>query len=76
MAEFSKQYVDQDDRDFGWDFDILEVAETLMAGYCYPCICEGYGFISIGRDSSGEIMLGFRGKEDELIWKPYREVVE
>ena len=75
MAEFSKQYCDQDDRDFAWDFDILEVAVDIPNGASlFPCICEGYGFISIGKNDSGEIVLGFREK-DSLVWKPYHEIV-
>jgi hypothetical protein len=74
MAEFSKQYCDQDDRDFAWDFDILEVAEILPNGSCIQRICEGYGFIAIGKNELGEIILAFR-ENKKLIWKPYPEIV-
>jgi hypothetical protein len=69
MAEFSKQYVEQDDRDFGWDFDILEVAKSLDNGYAIPMICEGFGFIAIGKSEEGEILLAFRGEHEEINWK-------
>jgi len=75
MAEFSKQYAEHDDRDFGWDFDILEVADQLENGYCTPMICEGYGFIGIAKNESGEIELAFRDENGEVYWKPYHEVV-
>jgi hypothetical protein len=75
MAEFSKQYCEHDDRDFSWDFDILEVAEPIPNGHCLMYICEGYGFIAIGKDESGEITLAYRGQNDEITWKPYHEVV-
>jgi hypothetical protein len=75
MAEFSKQYCENDDRDFAWDFDILEIAEMLPNETFIPHICEGYGFIGIGKNKSGEIILAFRGKDDTLEWKPYSEIV-
>jgi hypothetical protein len=75
MAEFSKQYVDHNDRDFGWDFDILEVAKGIPEEHSLPYICEGYGFIAIGKDYNGEIFLAFRKEDDKIEWKPYREIV-
>ena len=75
MAEFSKQYVEQDDRDFGWDFDILEVAKSLDNGYSIPVICEGFGFIGIAKNKEGEIELAFRDEAGEINWKPYHKVV-
>lgn len=75
MADFSKQYCEINDPDFSWDFDILEIAKGVSSEQCVPYICEGYGFIAIGKDESGEIILAFRKEEDEIEWKPYREVV-
>ena len=75
MADFSKQYVEHDDRDFGWDFDILEIAKDIHDEHFKPYICEGYGFIAIGKNESGEIILAFRKEEDNIEWKPYHEVV-
>jgi hypothetical protein len=77
MAEFSKQYCEKKDPDFSWDFDILEVASRLAEGEYLPYICEGYGFIAIGK-AGGEIILAFRvaGKEeDEAVWKTFNDVV-
>ena len=75
MAEFSKQYCECEDRDFSWDFDILEITKDLHNEHFVSYICEGYGFIAIGKDESGEIILAFRKEEDEIEWKPYHEVV-
>lgn len=75
MAEFSKQYCEKDDRDFAWDFDILDVAENIPVEHCLPYICEGYGFIAIGRNASSDIELAFRDENGEVYWKPYHEVV-
>jgi hypothetical protein len=75
MAEFSKQYCECEDRDFSWDFDILEIAKDLHNEHFVSYICEGYGFIAIGKNEAGEIILAFREKEDKIEWKPYHEVV-
>ena len=75
MADFSKQYCDSRENDIIWDFDILEVANRLENGFFFPYICEGYGFIAIGKDESGEIILAFRQNEDEVQWKPYLDVI-
>lgn len=75
MAEFSKQYCENKDPEFGWDFDILEVASKIENGFYLPYICEGYGFIAIAKDESGEILLAFRRTEEEVEWKPYPEVI-
>ena len=77
MAEFSKQYCEKKDPNFSWDFDILEVASRLEEGEYLPYICEGYGFIAIGK-SDGEIILAFRAhgeEKDSAIWKTYNEVI-
>lgn len=50
MADFSKQYCDKFDPEFPYDFDILEVYDTLDEGNYIPIICEGLGFIAIGKN--------------------------
>jgi hypothetical protein len=79
MAEFSKQYCENHDPEFPHDFDILEIAEGLENEFYTPIICEGYGFLAIGKDEKGEIILAFRPEsgemEDEVIWKSYKEVI-
>ena len=85
MAEFSKQWTEKYDPEFGYDFDIEEVAEQLPPNHYLPMICEGFGFIAIGKDDNNDIMLAmptYSDKKDdngepfrEVIWKPYGEVI-
>ena len=75
MADFSKQYVEKYDPEMPWDFDILEVAETLSPGYCQSYICEGFGFNQIGKDDNGDIIFGFRRNDAYTEWKTYNEVI-
>ena len=50
MADYSKQYCDKYDPSFPYDFDILELYSTLDEGEYLPMICEGLGFIAIGKN--------------------------
>jgi hypothetical protein len=81
MAEFSKQWVEKNDSEMGWDFDIEDIASKMpnstMTSYY---ICEGFGAIAIGKDSSGEIHLGiatgnFNDEGSEVEWKTLEEVI-
>jgi hypothetical protein len=84
MAEFSKQWTEKNDPELTWDFDIEEVASNLEPEYYTPIICEGLGFIAIGKDKEGEITLAFpTGKTiigedgqvyDEINWSLYKEL--
>lgn len=83
MAEFSKQWAEKHDPELNWDFDIEEIAYSLEPDYYTPIICEGYGFIAIGKDKEGEITLAFpTGKTiieegqtyDEITWHSYKEL--
>jgi hypothetical protein len=72
MADFSKQYCELHDSEIPHDFDILEIADGL----------EGFGFLAIGKDTEGKIILAFRDSSQEdlemgtpVIWKQYDEVV-
>jgi hypothetical protein len=75
MADFSKQYCETHDPELPWDFDIEEIAGNISNEYCIPMICEGYGFIAIGKNESGEIILGFREESDRINWKLYSEII-
>ena len=75
MAEFSKQFCELHLQDLPGDFDILELTKDMPADHYLPFICEGYGFIAIGKNESGEIILAFRGNNSEIEWKPYHEVI-
>ncbi len=80
MAEFSKQYTESPDSEFDqWDFDILKVAEDIKPGFYVPMICEGFGFIGIGKTDEGEIILAYpKGStpESEIEWKSYNEIIK
>lgn len=80
MAEFSKQWTEQNDPEFPHDFDILEVADSLEPGYCVPLICEGFGFAAIGKDENGDVFLGmptgnYSDEGVEVDWKPLAEII-
>jgi hypothetical protein len=83
MANFSKQWVENNDPNgIKWDFDILEKADFLQADTYVPEICEGYGFIAIGRSIDNEIMLAVPvpplpdDTEEMIQWVPYNEIIK
>jgi len=77
MAEFSKQYCEIHDSEMPWDFDILEEAAKCKPNYSIPYICEGFGFIAIGRDEEGEIVLAIPNYDNNtMTWKSYDEIVK
>ena len=85
MAEFSKQWAEKHDPEFGYDFDILEIADNLEPNHYISIICEGYGFIAIAKDGNGDLMLGMptgHSEQDEngnyyddVVWTPYEKVI-
>ena len=82
MAEFSKQWVELNNPEMGWDFDIEAIASEMpnstMTDYY---LCEGFGAVAIGKDESGEIQLaiatGNYNDEGhiEVEWKALEEVI-
>jgi len=73
MADFSKQYCELYDPEMPHDFDIDMVASTLNNHYYKSYICEGFGFIAIGKDSNGEITLCFpNDNSDSCEWVLYK----
>jgi hypothetical protein len=76
MAEFSKQYCELHEQEMEPDFDILQMANQVQPDHYIPIICEGFGFLAIGKNEEGEIILAFRGKDDIIDWKTYKEVVK
>lgn len=82
MADFSKQWCEINDPEMEPDFDILEIAELLKPDEYLNIICEGFGFVAIGRSNDYEIMLAMpvtpvEGDEEEYIqWTPYNEVIK
>jgi hypothetical protein len=82
MANFSKQWCDINDTEMPADFDILEIADTLQADTYISEICEGFGFIAIGRSIDNEIMLAMpvppkEGDIEEYIqWVSYNDIIK
>jgi hypothetical protein len=82
MANFSKQWCDINNAEMPADFDILEKADELQPDSYIPTICEGFGFIAIGRSIDNEIMLAMpvppiEGDTEEYIqWVPYNEIIK
>ena len=82
MSNFSKQWCELHDSEMPSDFDILEIADTLQPDTYIPEICEGFGFIAIGRSIDNEIMLAMpaptkEGDVEEYIqWVPYNDVIK
>jgi hypothetical protein len=82
MAEFSKQWVEKNNPEMGWDFDIEAIASEMpnstMTDYY---LCEGFGAVAIGKDDDGEIQLaiatGNYNDEGhiEVEWKALEEVI-
>ena len=77
MAEFSKQYCELHDMGFEGDFDIIEEASKLKPNYSINYICEGFGFIAIGKTEDDEIVLAIPNFDDNtMTWKAYDEIVK
>lgn len=49
MADFSKEYCEKYDPDMPWDFSIEKTFNELSENNMIGIICEGYGFIGIGK---------------------------
>ncbi len=75
MADFSKQWCEINDPEMPWDFDILEVAESITPQYGKSYICEGFGFIAIAKDDEDNILLAFSEGAEKINWKTYNEVI-
>jgi hypothetical protein len=86
MAEFCKQWAEKYDPEFGWDFDIEEVSNQLDPNHYVPMICEGFGFIAIGRDENYNVLLAIPTGETEtdengqisdiVTWQAYEDIVK
>ena len=82
MAEFSKQWVEKNDPEMGWDFDIeaiaSEMSNSTMTNYY---LCEGFGAVAIGKDENAVIHLAIstgefnEEGEVEAEWKTLEEVI-
>jgi len=84
MASFSKQWCDKNDPQMPSDFDINEIADGLEPNHYTPIICEGIGFIAIGKDADNNIMLAMptgtvveEGDQifDDVVWTSYNDLI-
>jgi hypothetical protein len=76
MADFSKQYCEIHDPEMPYDFDIIQMGSQVQPDHYIPVICEGFGFVAIGKNEEDEIILAFRKSNDEIEWKNYNEVIK
>ena len=79
MADFSKQWCYINDPEMPYDFDIMEEYHKLTPGNYVPYICEGFGFIAIGRNENDECILAMPVENapfGTVIWKIYDEVIK
>jgi hypothetical protein len=81
MAEFSKQYCERNDMGFEGDFDIIEEHSKLTPGNYVPYICEGYGFIAIGKtdDNNEDCILAMPVDGEPygaVTWEPYDKIIK
>jgi hypothetical protein len=86
MAEYSKQWCDLKDPQMKSEFDINEIADGLEPNHYTPIICEGFGFIAIGKTENNEIILAIPTGEtmtdengqihDAIVWEPYNDVIK
>lgn len=61
------------------DFDIMEEFHKLKTDHYVPYICEGFGFIAIGKDEKDECILAMPidgAPYGTVEWKKYSEVIK
>jgi hypothetical protein len=80
MADFSKQYCELHDMGFDGDFDVYEEFDKLGIGNYVPIICEGFGFVAIGKfeDDPEIARVYFRDDFDDEsgTWVDFYEVLD
>ena len=78
MAEFSKQWCETNDPEMPHDFDIMEEFHKLKDDHYVPYICEGFGFIAIGKfDSECKLAMPVEGAPYGTVeWKNYDELIK
>lgn len=74
MAEFSKQYAEKH-MGFKGDFDIEEEFNKLKVNSYINIICEGYGFVAIGKNENKEMVFAMPTKSiKDVIWVSKHEM--
>ena len=86
MAEFSKQWCEINDPERTPDFDIDEVVKDLEPNHYTSIICEGFGFLAIGKTHEGEVVIAIptggtvvddNGQiHDSIVWEPYNNLIK
>jgi hypothetical protein len=76
MAEFSKDYCEKYMPDMVYDFDINDILKELDNGYFKPIICEGYGYIAIGKSEDGKPIVAIRESIESIKWLDYNIFTE
>jgi hypothetical protein len=88
MAKYSKQWCDLSTQQtkLESEFDINEIANNLEPNHYTSIICEGFGFIAIGKTENNEIVLAMPTGEsmtdengqifDNIVWEPYNNVIK
>jgi len=77
MADFSKQWCDENDSDMPWDFDMVEEYSKLKPGFMVAYICEGYGTVGIARGYNDEFLLALTNDRWATYdWVPYEQIVK
>jgi hypothetical protein len=75
MADFSKQYNNRYMGHPEGDFDIDEEAKKLEKGTYVSLICEGYGFVAIGKTEKDEIKFALPiGNMNEVTWVNFEQL--
>jgi hypothetical protein len=77
MASFSKQYVESQNLDMPWDFDLEETFSSLGKGFYQATICEGFRFSAVGVDNEGNRMVFIQDFEsqDGGEWIMYKSLL-
>jgi hypothetical protein len=77
MADFSKQWCEENNLEISGDFDILEEANKLDNDSHINLMCEGFGFSAIYKNEKGNILLAFDNYQDGITeWKPYNKIIK
>jgi hypothetical protein len=77
MADYSKQWCDENDPGMTWDFDMVEEYSKLKPGFMVAYICEGYGTVGIAKGHNDEFLLALPNKFDATYdWVPYEQIVK
>jgi hypothetical protein len=76
MAEFSKQWCEKHQPDWTGDFDIFEESSELPNEHYVNIMCEGFGFLAIGKNENGEAIFAIPEDNSEYVkWISYEQLM-